>query len=539
VTSDGERIHALERDLDQMRFAIDRLSVRETTSMPHKQVRLARTSAGPGIYPSSGDTFYIDFLDGQYTKAAGSQSPVYIDRHGTAFELCHNMARTLPPENTLLHVWEWDGYWWTEYRGPEEGVQGVEEIAVVQICLIETNECCVFSGKVIKLMADTNTCDQDRCAQEIWVTCENRELLPDFDYQSASPPISHAYGGFFEDFCDFGRNSGKLVDCGGDERELWVIPCPCKECECPDITKKARVEYVGPGTTGDGTLNCSFADFDMECVDEDPITGIASPGGTQYWWGEFSITGKYPKMGFPFGINPGDEFVFLGETIDTVYIAWGGAGDADDSCDSDNLEAWVNINGTFHQYNGTFTLEDPPPPLGAAVDITLGPQCVILDSRTFYYGMLASCVDPNDTIEPVVLYHLPGGTQDPARVADGCAGLMTPDGNVDFPDPNGAISTIGSGDCCGVGGIFTIDATFGNGLICSPISHPNDLAGVDLNFKPFLYHVFGGCVDFLQSVFGTGATPELDTCTGNEFHGDARFTILWDAHDKPCEPDDV
>lgn len=115
MPSDGERLYVLEQEMRRLQASVDQLSVRNVTSMPYKQTRLARAVAGPTAYPPTGDTFYIAFLDGTFPESSGDQTPSYTLRHsGTAFALAHNLSGSLPTENSEILVHEWNGQWWYE-----------------------------------------------------------------------------------------------------------------------------------------------------------------------------------------------------------------------------------------------------------------------------------------------------------------------------------------------------------------------------------------------------------------------------------------
>lgn len=103
----------LEREVQDLRRSLDRMTVRNPSTAPVKNSRLARTVNGGTSYPSSGNTFYIEFLDGSYTKSPGNQTPTLAARQSVNFAVCQNLASTLPSEGTKLHVFEWRGYWWT------------------------------------------------------------------------------------------------------------------------------------------------------------------------------------------------------------------------------------------------------------------------------------------------------------------------------------------------------------------------------------------------------------------------------------------
>ena len=108
----SERLLKLERRIAELEAQLRRPV---GGSMPYVNTRPAKAVAGPSSYPGSGNTFYIQFLDGSYTRLTGNQTPTYVGRRAITSTLCHNIRNTLPPENTILEVFEWKGYWWTDF----------------------------------------------------------------------------------------------------------------------------------------------------------------------------------------------------------------------------------------------------------------------------------------------------------------------------------------------------------------------------------------------------------------------------------------
>ena len=96
-------------------------SVFETnpTSVPSAGVKIARTVAGPETYPTGGNTFYIQFMDGSFTRALGQTSALYEQRSASTF-MCYNISEELPPEDTEIAVFGRNGYWWTYWAAPPE-----------------------------------------------------------------------------------------------------------------------------------------------------------------------------------------------------------------------------------------------------------------------------------------------------------------------------------------------------------------------------------------------------------------------------------
>ena len=90
------------------------------TSMPSAGVKIARTVAGPETYPTDGNTFYIQFMDGSFEPALGETSALYQQRSANTY-MCYNISEELVPENTEIAVFNRNGYWWTYWASaPEE-----------------------------------------------------------------------------------------------------------------------------------------------------------------------------------------------------------------------------------------------------------------------------------------------------------------------------------------------------------------------------------------------------------------------------------
>ena len=82
------------------------------TSMPFSNFRLAKVVAGPETFPTTGHTFYIEFLDGEYTRVLGNTAPFYQSR-SPRLPICYNLNETIPPEDSIIKVFEQSRQWWT------------------------------------------------------------------------------------------------------------------------------------------------------------------------------------------------------------------------------------------------------------------------------------------------------------------------------------------------------------------------------------------------------------------------------------------
>ena len=87
-----------------------------STSAPYSNYRLAKAVAGDSAYPTTGRTFYIDMLDGEYSRALGATSGTFNNRHSSSGKfMCFNLNNVLPPEGEFLLVFEHHGYWYTQW----------------------------------------------------------------------------------------------------------------------------------------------------------------------------------------------------------------------------------------------------------------------------------------------------------------------------------------------------------------------------------------------------------------------------------------
>lgn len=104
-----ERVLELERRLYSIQHDVigGRQAVPKFDSRP--QVRLARIANEP---EENDNTFEIIFLDGEFTQAAGQQSPAYLDRQIFAKAAAYNLAGNTLTQGTKVPVYWSNGHWW-------------------------------------------------------------------------------------------------------------------------------------------------------------------------------------------------------------------------------------------------------------------------------------------------------------------------------------------------------------------------------------------------------------------------------------------
>lgn len=112
----SNRIDVLEQQLLQVRHMQYNPVARAGNVMPPLQVRLVKTvsDSGGGSYPSAGaDTFGIIFVDGTYTKSAGTNAHTFTLRKSTpAVDVAHSINARYYPVNTYALVFRQNHRWW-------------------------------------------------------------------------------------------------------------------------------------------------------------------------------------------------------------------------------------------------------------------------------------------------------------------------------------------------------------------------------------------------------------------------------------------
>jgi hypothetical protein len=112
----SNRIDVLEQQLLQVRHMQYNPVARFGNVMPPLQVRLVKTvsDSGGGSYPSAGaDTFGIIFVDGTYTKSAGTNAHTFTLRKSTpAVDVAHSITGRYYPVNTYAIVFRHNHAWW-------------------------------------------------------------------------------------------------------------------------------------------------------------------------------------------------------------------------------------------------------------------------------------------------------------------------------------------------------------------------------------------------------------------------------------------
>ncbi len=115
---DSERLGTLEREFGQLNANLERLLARQPGTHASYQSRPAKAVAGGSTYPTGGNTFYVEFQDGTFTKTPGTQSPTYQGRNATNLEVAHCLSGTVPTENSLIEVFWWSDRWWWDPGAP-------------------------------------------------------------------------------------------------------------------------------------------------------------------------------------------------------------------------------------------------------------------------------------------------------------------------------------------------------------------------------------------------------------------------------------
>jgi hypothetical protein len=113
------RLLDLESSIDALASQVD-LAGQMARRITSPSFRLAKSVSHGGPYPTTGQTFHIEFCDGTFTLSPGGSAPVYSRRLPQRV-ICCNVAGTLPPENTKLIAYWWSGRWWTSWKTPSGG----------------------------------------------------------------------------------------------------------------------------------------------------------------------------------------------------------------------------------------------------------------------------------------------------------------------------------------------------------------------------------------------------------------------------------
>ncbi len=118
MTRSDERLAQLEREMGSIRATLDRIRAREVGPHPSPFTRLARAVAGGSAYPTGGNVFRIEFLDGSYSKSTGTQNASYAVRNANNLEFCRCTSGTVPTENAVIEVFWWSDRWWWDPGAP-------------------------------------------------------------------------------------------------------------------------------------------------------------------------------------------------------------------------------------------------------------------------------------------------------------------------------------------------------------------------------------------------------------------------------------
>lgn len=100
-----DRLDLLERELQQVRRQLNQQPCREASAGSPRQVRLVKTVAISGSYPTEpADTFGIVFCDTTFTQTAGNNGHTNTDRQSTFAAYAHSMSGKYYPVGSLAFV---------------------------------------------------------------------------------------------------------------------------------------------------------------------------------------------------------------------------------------------------------------------------------------------------------------------------------------------------------------------------------------------------------------------------------------------------
>lgn len=520
-----QRIEILERRLSAVEREIQTEQTGNVSAFPRETFLVRTTSLGTAYPTSEESTKYpIMFVDGTFTETPGPGAATTTD-HSAAYQaIGYSLCNYFIEDNTLCFAWRQNNRWWILPCAR----QGTVDMAVLRTCTDETNECCLFDGLAYTLSDIGSGCNPDRCVKKVWITCQNLSLDPNETYAFAD-----AYGNTLPDWCDWGLNTGLTVTCDGEEREVYAIRCPCPGCECPDVNDTVYAKWVHDD------LNCGLPDFEMKCVPEDPISGQVPGLNEIFFWGEFSVTGWYPKMGMSHPLEDGHSITRDSITIDAVLCVF--VPNGDNPCASGQIEFWGDFNGDHILLDPSEVYLDPSGALGTWEQILANPapdNCVTWMQRTYYYGMWCACTAGSGNLYTVRIYHLPADSVGGSRALVACddEDVLVPDGwdyysNYDTPSDQRVPSL-----CCEMNPyqVFqSADMVFGTVVptsFCSTIAM-GDQNALSRNYPQMHWHVLGGCKD----VYASAHSASMEVCDGNASHGPALLAFSWRNREEECE----
>lgn len=109
-----DELTRLGAEIRELQQRADQAAEREARVGLPRQPRLARTcreEAGVDDYPSSGDTFWIQFLDSTFTETEGDQTPTHTERQADGAVVAHSLGGYLA-EDTVVFAARDNGRWW-------------------------------------------------------------------------------------------------------------------------------------------------------------------------------------------------------------------------------------------------------------------------------------------------------------------------------------------------------------------------------------------------------------------------------------------
>lgn len=430
----------------------------------------------------------------------------------------------------------------------------------LEICETLTNKCAFLQGTIHKFVGvNDEQAEHVRCAQVVWVTCENRELLPNTDYHTdESPPIqirdntqSH---NALQDWCDWARDTGLKAICNGSELPVFTIRCPCEDCVCPEAGQTLTAFFTPlnrdynnndgvPGTAPE----CAFPNVQLKCVTNIPMSTASNYAGVPphtppIWWGEFEVTGVYPYVGNVWTLS--SDITYQDEAYSEVLVVW--LPIHDDPWDGRNFKIFLDVNGDYVEWTGG------PVPLDANTTdvqpIVDDRGFVLMYGTEFRYGLLAYCATAGAEVLVDALFHLRKDAT--AIIVDPCDDLAVPTDAAYIGDTGTNNARGPSPECCHTGRPTPFDENFGTSMqteTISSVEYPLDNTGAPINplptfdssissnsreiplAYPYLYHVLGGCRDLYAQRWDSLPQPftagQIEF--GDETTGPAAWTVFW------------
>ena len=250
--SDGttrERILTLERQAAALSARLDLALAQQGGGTAKVRTRLARTTTSTSYPGQPANSFEIEFLDGTFTETPGQQTPTYTARSANPTAVCHHIAGNLPPENTVIEVFQHNGKWWTQYAvGENDDTQLVKVDTDVTDCTDAGYDegGCIWSGQLVQ--SSINPAGGTACnfphneVTAIWITTVNQ-----------CPAVTVLQEG--EIYLAKKVGTWDPVTPSADPRDLYALQAP------EDAGDSVQIVKVAPSGT-----ECEDVSDDSNCV---------------------------------------------------------------------------------------------------------------------------------------------------------------------------------------------------------------------------------------------------------------------------------